>query len=116
MSVLASRFVCLAAAAACWFPGQDAVSDEPELIDCSSVYGDTPRRRRPGRPKPPLWPCDDDGLAPAVWGQLPDFAAVPDRWRIVSALGYPERWWDPYNGNNVLKGETRTLLTPHRCP
>jgi hypothetical protein len=30
---------------------------------------------------------------------------VPDRWRIVSALGYPERWWDPYSGNNVFKGD-----------
>ena len=40
-----------------------------------------------------------------MWGPLPEFTLVPDRWRIVSALGYPERWWDPYNGNNVLKGD-----------
>jgi hypothetical protein len=45
------------------------------------------------------------GLAPAVWGDLPYFAAIPDRWRIVNAVGYPERLWDPYNGNNVLKGD-----------
>ena len=99
--------LCWPAIAAAVFlqPIPDAASQENELLDCSSAYGEQPRRRRPGRPKPPLWPCDDDGLAPAVWGQLPDFAAVPDRWRIVSALGYPERWWDPYNGNNVLKGD-----------
>ncbi|MFB3063087.1 MAG: hypothetical protein ACE1ZL_00170, partial [Gammaproteobacteria bacterium] len=30
---------------------------------------------------------------------------MPDRWRIVSALGYSERWWDPYSGNNVLKAD-----------
>ncbi len=84
---------------------QEQAADHSGPIDCSSVYDDQPRRRRPGRPKPPLWPCDDEGLAPAVWGMLPEFAAVPDRWRIVSALGYPERWWDPYNGNNVLKGD-----------
>jgi len=84
---------------------EQQASDQAELIDCSSNYDDQPRRRRPGRPKPPLWPCGDDGLAPAVWGDLPEFVAVPDRWRIVSDLGYPERWWDPYNGNNVLKGD-----------
>lgn len=40
-----------------------------------------------------------------MWGDLPAFAVIPDRWRLVSALGYPERWWDPYNGNNVLKAD-----------
>lgn len=79
--------------------------EENGLLDCSGIYEDQPRRRRPGRPKPPLWPCDEDALAPALWGMLPEFTAVPDRWRIVSALGYPDRWWDPYNGNNVLKGD-----------
>jgi hypothetical protein len=62
-------------------------------------------RRRPGKPVPVQKTCDGDGLEPAVWHDLPELAAVPDRWRIVSALGYPERWWDPYNGNNVLKAD-----------
>jgi len=108
MFVKANKLLCLTAILLLADPSlraQETAKSESELIDCSSVYGDQPRRRRPGRPKPPLWPCDDDGLAPAIWGQLPDFAAVPDRWRIVSDLGYPERWWDPYNGNNVLKGD-----------
>lgn len=64
-----------------------------------------PMRRRPGRPPPAMPPCDGVGLAPAVWSDLPDFVAVPDRWRIVSSLGYAERWWDPYHGNNVLKAD-----------
>jgi hypothetical protein len=112
MSVKASNFNMLIIVAAVFvlagnqsLYAQERASDESELIDCSSIYGEQPRRRRPGRPKPALWPCSDDSLAPAVWGDLPEFAAVPDRWRIVSALGYPERWWDPYNGNNVLKGD-----------
>ncbi len=29
---------------------------------------------------------------------------IPDRWRIVEALGYKERWYDPYN-RNVLKAD-----------
>lgn len=36
---------------------------------------------------------------------MPYFAAIPDRWRIVNAVGYPEKLWDPYSGNNVLKGD-----------
>ena len=71
--------------------------------NCYAVEG--PLRRRPGYPAPARTVCDGSGLWPAVWGELPDLTLVPDRWRIVSALGYPERWWDPYNGNNVLKGD-----------
>ncbi len=62
-------------------------------------------RRRPGEPAPEQNVCDGQGLQPAIWRPLPEFAAIPDRWRIVSTLGYPERLWDPYNGNNVLKGD-----------
>jgi len=62
-------------------------------------------RRRPGDPPREAHRCDEAGLAPAVWGELPYFTAVPDRWRIVNAIGYRERLWDPYNGNNVLKGD-----------
>jgi hypothetical protein len=79
------------------------VADNNSSLDCVPYEG--PVRRRPGRPVADIQYCDDEGLQPAVWGALPDFAAVPDRWRIVSSLGYPERWWDPYNGNNVFKAD-----------
>lgn len=62
-------------------------------------------RRRPGQPAPDENVCAGDGVQPAVWRPMPEFTAIPDRWRIVSALGYPERLWDPYNGNNPLKGD-----------
>ena len=29
---------------------------------------------------------------------------MPDRWRIVDALGYEDNWWDPYH-RNTLKGD-----------
>ncbi len=83
-----------------------ATAQEPAAndgIECVPYEG--PVRRRPGRPVLPVEYCETEGLPPAVWGPLPEFAAVPDRWRIVSSLGYPERLWDPYSGNNVLKGD-----------
>ncbi len=82
-------------------PGTGFYSDPKS--SCVTVSEDL--RRRPGDPQPEREYCEPSGLRPAVWDGLPAFAAVPDRWRIVSALGYPERWWDPYNGNNVFKGD-----------
>jgi hypothetical protein len=35
---------------------------------------------------------------------FPQSVAVPDRWRIVDALGYPQNYFDPYN-RNVLKAD-----------
>ena len=82
---------------------QPAMAD-PGFSACVAVTGEL--RRRPGDPPAEREYCEPDGLRPAVWGgTLPELAAVPDRWRIVSALGYAERWWDPYNGNNLLKGD-----------
>ncbi len=52
------------------------------------------QRRRPGhadeeRPKP---------LVPAVRRDpAPTLVPLPDRWRIVEAIGVNQHWWDPYN-------------------
>jgi hypothetical protein len=81
----------------------ESTGDGQESANCVAV--DEAMRRRPGNPPPEREYCEPDGLRPAIWDDLPEFTAIPDRWRIVSALGYPERWWDPYNGNNVLKGD-----------
>jgi hypothetical protein len=64
-------------------------------------------RRAPGQPAPlsaaePI--VNPDALpAPQPFekgGNLP----VPDRWRILDALGRPENWLDPYN-TSTLKGD-----------
>ncbi|MDA0706248.1 MAG: hypothetical protein O2805_06430, partial [Proteobacteria bacterium] len=82
-----------------------SADDELETrLDCAFA-DDDPLRRRPGKPALTGLECDGTGLQPAVWRPMPEFAAVPDRWRIVTALGYPERELDPYHGNNVLKGD-----------
>jgi hypothetical protein len=112
VSLLAALFSLLltAQAARCQdLRGQsplDEKGSDPAMVarpDCE--FAAERLRRRPGGPPPDENICNGDGLQPAVWRPLPEFAAMPDRWRIVSALGYPERWWDPYNGNNVLKGD-----------
>ncbi len=62
--------------------------------------------RRPGTPVLEYEPrCDPTAAAPPRPEQLQEFPPVPDRWRIVSMLGYPTNLLDPYNGNNPLKGD-----------
>jgi hypothetical protein len=39
-----------------------------------------------------------------------EWIPVPDRWRIVDALGIGGQWWDPYN-QNVIKGDRPILGT-----
>ena len=58
------------------------------------------RRQRPGeRPRP----TTEEYQAPAP--ALPhDVIAIPDRWRLVEALGVHERWWDPFH-QNTLKAD-----------
>jgi hypothetical protein len=33
-----------------------------------------------------------------------ELGSVPDRWRLIEALGVKSRWWDPYN-QNTYKGD-----------
>jgi len=102
--VKAASVICVLAAALSWsLPA--APQDTPPQGSADCDRNDERPRIRPGRPQPARRVCSDDGLPPANRGELPALVAVPDRWRIASALGYPERWWDPYNGNNVLKGD-----------
>ena len=80
-------------------------NQEPEVrADCAFAEDDTPRRR-PGKAAADSLQCEGSGLQPAVWRPLPEFTVIPDRWRLVTALGYPQRILDPYHGNNVLKGD-----------
>ena len=106
MSVKINRHLCLATLVACnaMFASTSVQAEAPGIrADCVEYFDRL--RRRPGNPPREAHRCDEPGLAPAVWGDLPYFAAIPDRWRIVNAVGYPERLWDPYHGNNVLKGD-----------
>jgi len=101
MSATASRLLALALLLAVASPSVAEPQDEG--LDC--VAAGEQLRRRPGSPAPSREYCTRAGVPPVDWHDLAGLTALPDRWRIVSSLGYPERWWDPYNGNNVLKGD-----------
>lgn len=62
-------------------------------------------KRPQGQPlKYPLPPIDPKQV-PAPEAATPRTSvAVPDRWRIMEALGQKQNWWDPYN-INTLKGD-----------
>lgn len=50
-------------------------------------------------------PCEPVRLPATAEEALRELAGIPDRWRIVSMLGYEEDLFDPYHGNNWLKGD-----------
>jgi len=102
MSATASKLVTLALLLAA-IPSPAGADEPDEALDC--VAAGEQLRRRPGDPLPSREYCVTPGVPRVDWNELAGFSALPDRWRIVSALGYPERWWDPYNGNNVLKAD-----------
>ncbi|THD61648.1 MAG: hypothetical protein E8A49_10145 [Phenylobacterium sp.] len=66
-------------------------------------------RRRPGRPED-LPPAETPTVNPnAVEAPPPeafpaDLIPIPDRWRLIDALGVHSRWFDPYD-QNALKGD-----------
>ncbi len=66
-----------------------------------------PGRLRPGEEVPPFvpTPCNPAALPLLPEAVPPDYTAYPDRWRLVDVLGYPNNLWNPYRGNNWLKGD-----------
>jgi hypothetical protein len=64
-------------------------------------------RRRPGHPAPER-PVDviinPGAVNPAPSDQIGEILPLPDRWRIMEALGFKHPWYDPYN-QNVWKGD-----------
>jgi hypothetical protein len=64
-----------------------------------------PRRPGPSVPEQYVPPPADPRQVPAPAAVLPrETLPVPDRWRIMQALGFRFPWFDPY-GQNVLKGD-----------
>jgi hypothetical protein len=51
-----------------------------------------------------LPPIDPDQLPPPQANLPRESIPVPDRWRLMQALGFKFPWYDPYN-QNILKGD-----------
>jgi hypothetical protein len=82
--------------------------EEPAVARCPPETPSAPGRQAPNaRELPPFTPtpCNPDALPPPRAVEPGRFLGLPDRWRIVSTLGYPENLRDPYHGNNWLKGD-----------
>ena len=93
------------------------------------------RSRRPGQTEPPvleyaLPECEPGRLSPWT-AAIDNGPPVPDRWRIVQALGYEEQIRDPYAAHNPIKGDlpvwgedwffnitaiSDTIIEPRRFP
>jgi hypothetical protein len=74
-------------------------------LDAPPVEG----RRRPGQPAelPPAEPLQQNKgavSAPPPDAFPADQVPIPDRWRLIEAVGVHSRWFDPYN-QNTLKGD-----------
>jgi hypothetical protein len=64
-------------------------------------------RRRPGHPaeRPPEYrEQNPEAIDPAPVDMVGEFIPMPDRWRIMEALGFKYPWYDPYN-QNIWKGD-----------
>lgn len=90
---------------------QDAYAGKEEVFEFRDagqgvlMAQDAPRRR-PGPPAEPeaLPPIDPKAVPPPAPALPRETLPVPDRWRLIEAVGVNERWWDPYN-QNTLKGD-----------
>jgi hypothetical protein len=85
-------------------PAAESVETAPPPIDVEVLEG----RRRPGQTPelPPRVTQENPGAdAPPPMEAFPrELGSVPDRWRLIEALGVKSRWWDPYN-QNTYKGD-----------
>jgi hypothetical protein len=93
---------CISLAAAM----QSIAVDVDPNSGCPPESADAPRQR-PGEETPQrLQPaeCDPTRLPTPSASPLPGSIPV-DRWRIIDTLGHPDNRLDPYNTNNVLKGD-----------
>ncbi len=64
-------------------------------------------RRRPGHPVTTIEERalqNPDAINPAPYDAVGEFVPLPDRWRIMEALGFKFPWYDPYN-QNIWKGD-----------
>lgn len=84
-----------------------ATAAPPAQDPCPRAEPVDPRRRSPVVPvleyRPD--PCDPARLRTPALSEIGQLQGLPDRWRIVEAIGLKENLLDPYHGQNRLKGD-----------
>jgi hypothetical protein len=106
---------CAAPAAATESPAPASTVLTPGMLDWLGIlpgptydpFESRLPRRRPGHPYTGLQEFEvinPDAVGPAPIDQVGEFLPVPDRWRIMEAVGFDFPWYDPYN-QNALKGD-----------
>ncbi|AOW78262.1 hypothetical protein A3Q34_16275 [Colwellia sp. PAMC 20917] len=85
-------------------------NEQPAIIPAYLLCGEgvvKAERKRPGHAvdEYQLRPCDDDKKLKPWHDTIPLGPIMPDRWRIVEAIGINTNLWDPYSGHNPLKGD-----------
>jgi hypothetical protein len=101
----ATHWVLFAAALATSALAQPVYDDPPLPTRRDREQEVAPRRAGPSEPLqyvPP--PPDPQKVLPPTPSARRETLPVPDRWRIMQALGLRSPWYDPYN-QNVLKGD-----------
>lgn len=109
MLILAGRW-CAGAAILAAFAARadDAPNPPPRDRDREIIQ----RRPGPSEPEQYIPPLPDPRQVPAPTAALPrETLPVPDRWRVMQALGFHFRWFDPYD-QNVLKGDLPIAREP----
>lgn len=88
-------------------PPQQQTTPKINLRPCPRETGVKAQRRSPQVPVLEYnpTPCNPDATPEARLDEIRQGDTLPDRWRIISMLGYRDNLMDPYNGNNVLKGD-----------
>lgn len=107
---IAPALTLLAVAAALPAHAQEAAPPTPASVEqdpCPRDEPIDPRRRSPTVPvleyRPD--PCDPTRLRTPALEEIGELQGLPDRWRIVEAIGLKENLLDPYHGQNRLKGD-----------
>jgi len=101
------RTLLLAFAALCATPLAADVPTDAKQQDAVVAAEDqlAQDRQRPGQEeRRPLPEIDPTAVEPPSATLPRETLPVPDRWRLIEAVGVNERWWDPYN-QNTLKAD-----------
>lgn len=103
----ASRLALAAALLGLW-PGAVALAQKESIVAGPAPTKVAQDRQRPGGSTPrddSTPPIDNPGaVAPPPFSLPREFLPVPDRWRLIEALGVKENLLDPYN-QNTLKAD-----------